>query len=1731
MANGSTMFLLNLLQSSVDSTRDIQLTALEQLCSLLLQTNSAEVLKKEFPPSCFIPVLIKFFIDFESPPALLESAARLLEELVRRDSNVLKLTNCISSIFEFISSSWKFVHLDTLRSGLFVAGRIASFLDLWLKHENEIISEIQQPSTTSLPPQFFRLRRWIASLVKLMSHRDMQVSFSGLDCLHVIITACRRLPISWSVISQLISENNLLETFLSLLSPSEPDLTNREEIKCNERATMPKTETIELEEAASVTQDGERQACGTSDAACINLVDHKTCLTGPLATIVVDLILNLCQGQPNLFSIAESPALARLFQHALFDCSVDKSDANATKTLNSKLDGLIPILQLADGLLNLAMTLPCQIGQSQTNPENTQPSTNGAVYSNRELDTGASQNEPERVEKHDKLPALVGNQNRIMWGNYLKARLVSPGHNDSTAACMRSGLPAPPSLTSSSSSVASNSRQLDDQIPQAAFFAARQAFDHLGISDDAKLASECFHQWLANSLSNRANMADILSILQSGQINGCWMDSAGQTLLAWSLSTGHGAATLALCNRGVDVNAGLTASAIHYAIAYGQFQCVRRLLGHSLSPDDNQILTEASIANPRLRDYQGRTSAQLGLQAVASAIEHGTEVEQFLNQARLLQEAEDRFKLEVDENITSPFANLLKLTLPVLAEVYMNTTRPEIKLRALQIIARSVRSKTGFVVLYQMQKCSENSTTDGNISASNSRGTSLCNRLVQTIAHVLSQGSAEEVFTALTAIPALIDQPYFLTWMHRHGIPDLLAWRSKLYEQEISDQANSKEENDIVDKRLAEVSYSLVKTSVRETLPMCIPTYVKKPHIIPLEPEEAISSFQCLYELGQLQAYSMGDWYIMRTDLNSLLLFHEFAILWLEVSSQVSTTTTAAASVGSSAAVTAEEATETAYLVYHTVNAYLITRKEKCTKSDVPVVTPLLPVGRNSSAVSATEDSGQLNKTPSLYCLNSSEAVENLTVLQFLSDSNPVDKSELANDLWQRLLPMIVQIRHMFYGMLPLPISKSASPTSGPREANTIKQTGRLNSPVEAPKLQVPGCSTTHGHTSPYMSSTLSPGRLISRTCATSIGGHHSKDICVVKAIPSLCVVQTGVSGSVTPSSAESRQTEQQSDLPCTARNLNDKFAPGTFTKCSVVADYHRLSHLLSESPHDTPSLVANETNIEQPGATPQHMRVKLPDLSSKVTSKAIFRSPQSRPITSSDLANQHSFVEMTKDEPNKAEQIHTFLGREAQPESTCYNNGLSASGKVIMLHVGPIRLSLSPQGLWILMEPKVDARVRLQTTGGKFLDTCVHPECKSRWNPDCCDDVTDYNGKTVQFSCKTDDLSSQRPRTSKYAVHDSPRPTEIDSFVTVNGEMQGSKCEAIKILCHPTRLGGIRVYCELDKLVYQTGPITRSSGHLRLTRLLDNLSFSQRQYVRTKHRENRLKNIQQTIIRVALAQSNLLKRLMSEKLINRAQELPSPLFEKHLLKTEPGMVPQLTNFADCFCSASVPTESEANRRNFSSDFIYLIECLRHATPYEILSSQIIPQLYFLLKQKNRRERFKRYVWRQSDDWNESEICEEELSKLDDILTGLNLDVVMKKLIETLEMLELGRLISGESRPAWNTAELWAHCEPAAGYNRQSKGFLLLIEGLASFDASERRKFLRFVTGCPTLPPGGLRNLHPKLKVAEKDGSTCGPYPSVNTCMHYLKLPEYQTVEELEQHLLAAASQPGFYLN
>ena len=75
------------------------------------------------------------------------------------------------------------------------------------------------------------------------------------------------------------------------------------------------------------------------------------------------------------------------------------------------------------------------------------------------------------------------------------------------------------------------------------------------------------------------------------------------------------------------------------------------------------------------------------------------------------------------------------------------------------------------------------------------------------------------------------------------------------------------------------------------------------------------------------------------------------------------------------------------------------------------------------------------------------------------------------------------------------------------------------------------------------------------------------------------------------------------------------------------------------------------------------------------------------------------------------------------------------------------------------------------------------------------------------------------------------------------------------------------------------------------------------------------------------------------------------------------------------------------------------------------------------------------------------------------------------------------------------------------------------------------QEFVQFVTGSSSLPPGGLSNLHPRLCVVRKSTTYEGILPSVNTCFHYLKLPEYKTEEELYRSLMAATKEKEFHLN
>lgn len=50
----------------------------------------------------------------------------------------------------------------------------------------------------------------------------------------------------------------------------------------------------------------------------------------------------------------------------------------------------------------------------------------------------------------------------------------------------------------------------------------------------------------------------------------------------------------------------------------------------------------------------------------------------------------------------------------------------------------------------------------------------------------------------------------------------------------------------------------------------------------------------------------------------------------------------------------------------------------------------------------------------------------------------------------------------------------------------------------------------------------------------------------------------------------------------------------------------------------------------------------------------------------------------------------------------------------------------------------------------------------------------------------------------------------------------------------------------------------------------------------------------------------------------------------------------------------------------------------------------------------------------------------------------------------------------------------------ACRYTQESTAIRYFLEVISELDAADQRRFLRFVTGSPRLPPGGLASLHPR---------------------------------------------------
>ncbi|KAK9803385.1 hypothetical protein WJX72_003423 [[Myrmecia] bisecta] len=138
---------------------------------------------------------------------------------------------------------------------------------------------------------------------------------------------------------------------------------------------------------------------------------------------------------------------------------------------------------------------------------------------------------------------------------------------------------------------------------------------------------------------------------------------------------------------------------------------------------------------------------------------------------------------------------------------------------------------------------------------------------------------------------------------------------------------------------------------------------------------------------------------------------------------------------------------------------------------------------------------------------------------------------------------------------------------------------------------------------------------------------------------------------------------------------------------------------------------------------------------------------------------------------------------------------------------------------------------------------------------------------------------------------------------------------------------------------------------------------------------------------------------------------------------------------------------------------------------------------------------------------------------------------------------------------AWSVEMLAETIKFDHGYTAHSTAVGYFLRVLAELDKADQRRFLRFVTGSPRLPPGGIAALHPRVTVVRKQSAAAqeasllssstpplgssmgslslshqsstsalhdGDLPSVMTCANYIKLPPYSSLQVMRERVLYA---------
>jgi ubiquitin-protein ligase E3 C len=147
-------------------------------------------------------------------------------------------------------------------------------------------------------------------------------------------------------------------------------------------------------------------------------------------------------------------------------------------------------------------------------------------------------------------------------------------------------------------------------------------------------------------------------------------------------------------------------------------------------------------------------------------------------------------------------------------------------------------------------------------------------------------------------------------------------------------------------------------------------------------------------------------------------------------------------------------------------------------------------------------------------------------------------------------------------------------------------------------------------------------------------------------------------------------------------------------------------------------------------------------------------------------------------------------------------------------------------------------------------------------------------------------------------------------------------------------------------------------------------------------------------------------------------------------------------------------------------------------------------------------------------------------------------DLIPVDWIRMFSARELQLLIGGDIR-AIDVVNMRSHTHYTGGYHDTQPYIQWFWEVLESMSPDEQAAFLKFTTSCPRQPLLGFQNLTPQFCIQRvparqpQDSPDAPPrLPSTATCMNLMKLPQYDSKEQLKEKLLYAVKfNSGFELS